>query len=221
MIKNKKGNIKMKKKLLNTLKWLGKRKYIHIAYYQDEKQCVKRYNQNQLRIKLVKWLFSLHLSEIQFLNVIENKPLKNIYGIKFSDNEVETFESIDNWHNNIYTDYINYDAIDDKKGCVNQRIKDNKVFFKRNITCNYQAKSYKVEDFFEPNNKIITLVKKDDFEIDTVNYDKIEIDKNYFSFKLYGKEYLIRQKKKKEKKYKIITITQNLEDLKKVIYCKG
>lgn len=221
MIKNKKGNIKMKKKLLNTLKWLGKRKYIHIAYYQDEKQCVKRYNQNQLRIKLVKWLFSLHLSEIQFLNVIENKPLKNIYGIKFSDNEVETFESIDNWHNNIYTDYINYDAIDDKKGCVNQRIKDNKVFFKRNITCNYQAKSYKIEDFFEPNNKIITLVKKDDFEIDTVNYDKIEIDKNYFSFKLYGKEYLIRQKKKKEKKYKIITITQNLEDLKKVIYCKG
>lgn len=211
----------MKKKLLNTLKWLGKRKYIHIAYYQDEKQCVKRYNQNQLRIKLVKWLFSLHLSEIQFLNVIENKPLKNIYGIKFSDNEVETFESIDNWHNNIYTDYINYDAIDDKKGCVNQRIKDNKVFFKRNITCNYQAKSYKIEDFFEPNNKIITLVKKDDFEIDTVNYDKIEIDKNYFSFKLYGKEYLIRQKKKKEKKYKIITITQNLEDLKKVIYCKG
>lgn len=211
----------MKKKLLNTLKWLGKRKYIHIAYYQDEKQCVKRYNPNQLRIKLVKWLFSLHLSEIQFLNVIENKPLKNIYGIKFSDNEVETFESIDNWHNNIYTDYINYDAIDDKKGCVNQRIKDNKVFFKRNITCNYQAKSYKIEDFFEPNNKIITLVKKDDFEIDTVNYDKIEIDKNYFSFKLYGKEYLIRQKKKKEKKYKIITITQNLEDLKKVIYCKG
>lgn len=202
MIKNKKGNIKMKKKLLNTLKWLGKRKYIHIAYYQDEKQCVKRYNQNQLRIKLVKWLFSLHLSEIQFLNVIENKPLKNIYGIKFSDNEVETFESIDNWHNNIYTDYINCDAIDDKKGCVNQRIKDNKVFFKRNITCNYQAKSYKIEDFFEPNNKIITLVKKDDFEIDTVNYDKIEIDKNYFSFKLYGKEYLIRQKKKKEKNIK-------------------
>lgn len=133
-------------------------------------------------------------------NVIENKPLENIYGIKFSDNEVETFESIDNSHTNIYTDYINYDATDDKKGCINQKIKDNKVFFKRNITCNYQVKSYEIEDFFEPNNNIITLVKKDDFKVATINYNKIEVDKNYFAFKLYGKEYLIKQKKKKMKK---------------------
>ena len=208
----------MKKRLLNKLKKLAKTKYIFLAYYQDEKQCVKRYNQNELRVKLVKWLFNLHLSEIQFLNVIENKPLENIYGIKFSDNEVETFESIDNSHTNIYTDYINYDATDDKKGCINQKIKDNKVFFKRNITCNYQVKSYEIEDFFEPSNNIITLVKKDDFKVATVNYNKIEVDKNYFAFKLYGKEYLIRQKKKKQRRYKTITIIQNLEDLKKSYY---
>ena len=205
----------MKKRLLNKLKKLAKKKYIYLAYYQDEKQCVKRYNQNQLRIKLVKWLFSLHLSEIQFLNVIENKPLKNIYGIKFSDNEVETFESIDNWHTNIYTEYINYDAIDDKKGCVNQRIKDNKVFFKRNITCLYEI------DILKKENKKVTLVKTSDFECETINYDKIEVNKSLSMFKLYGKEYLIKQKKKRRKKRnKEIIVTQNLEDLKKC-YCKN
>ena len=211
----------MKKRLLNRLKKLAKTKYIFLAYYQDEKQCVKRYNQNQLRIKLVKWLFSLHLSEIQFLNVIENKPLKNIYGIKFSDNEVETFESIDNWHTNIYTEYINYDAIDDKKGCVNQRIKDNKVFFKRNITCLYEIKSCKPEDILKKENKKVTLVKTSDFECETINYDKIEVNKSLSMFKLYGKEYLIKKKKKRRKKRnKEIIVTQNLEDLKKC-YCKN
>jgi len=212
----------MKKRLLNKLKKLAKKKYIYLAYYQDEKECVKRYNQSQLRIKLVKWLFSLHLSEIQFLNVIENKPLKNIYGIKFSDNEVETFESIDNWHTNIYTEYINYDAIDDKKGCVNQRIKDNKVFFKRNVTCLYEIKSYKPEDILKKENKIVTLVKTTDFECETINYDKIEVNKSLSMFKLYGKEYLIKQKqkKKKKKRNKEIIVIQNLKDLKKC-YCKN
>lgn len=216
----------MKKRLLNKLKKLAKTKYIFLAYYQDEKQCVKRYNQNQLRIKLVKWLFSLHLSEIHFLNVIENKPLKNIYGIKFSDNEVETFESIDNWHTNIYTDYINYDAIDDKKGCINQKIKGNKVIFRKDVTCNYQMKSYDIDDFFKSDNKIITLVKGNDFEIETINYDKIEIDKNYFSFKLYGIEYLIKQKKNKKieklmkfapKNMKSVEPLIVVQDLKKLI----
>lgn len=186
----------MKKKLLNTLKWLSKRKYIHIAFYQNEKECIKRYNQTDLQVKLVKWLFSLHLSSIEFLN--NNQPIENIYGIKFSDNEEETFESIDNWHIRIYTDYINYDARDDKKGCINQKIKGNKVIFRKDVTCNYQMKSYDIDDFFKSDNKIITLVKGNDFKIETINYDKIEIDKNYFSFKLYGKEYLIKQKKNKK-----------------------
>ena len=186
----------MKKKLLNTLKWLAKRKYIHIAFYQDEKECTKRYNQADLQVKLVKWLFSLHLSSIEFLN--NNQPIENIYGIKFSDNEEETFESIDNWHIRIYTDYINYDARDDKKGCINQKIKGNKVIFRKDVTCNYQMKSYDIDDFFKSDNKIITLVKGNDFEIETINYDKIEIDKNYFSFKLYEIEYLIKQKKNKK-----------------------
>jgi hypothetical protein len=192
LIKNKKGNIKVKKKLLNTLKWLAKRKYIHIAFYQDEKECTKRYNQADLKVKLVKWLFSLHLSSIEFLN--NNQPIENIYGIKFSDNEEETFESIDNWHTRIYTDYINYDARDDKKGCINQRVKGNKVIFRKDVTCNYQMKSYDIDDFFKSDNKIITLVKGNDFEIETINYDKIEINKNYFAFNLYGKEFVIKQK---------------------------
>ena len=182
----------MKKKLLNTLKWLSKRKYIHIAFYQNEKECIKRYNQTDLQVKLVKWLFSLHLSSIEFLN--NNQPIENIYGIKFSDNEEETFESIDNWHIRIYTDYINYDARDDKKGCINQKIKGNKVIFRKDVTCNYQMKSYDIDDFFKSDNKIITLVKGNDFEIKTINYDKIEINKNYFAFNLYGKEFVIKQK---------------------------
>ena len=70
----------MKKRLLNKLKKLAKKKYIYLAYYQDEKECVKRYNQNQLRIKLVKWLFSFHLASIEFL---VGEPISNIYGIKF------------------------------------------------------------------------------------------------------------------------------------------
>lgn len=216
----------MKKKLLNTLKWLAKRKYIHIAFYQDEKECTKRYNQADLQIKLVKWLFSLHLSSIEFLN--NNQPIENIYGIKFSDNEEETFESIDNWHIRIYTDYINYDARDDKKGCINQKIKGNKVIFRKDITCNYQMKSYDVEDFFKSDNKIITLVKDNDFEIETINYDKIEITKNYFAFNLYGKEYLIKQKKNKKieklmkfapKNMKPVEPLIVVQDLKKLIKC--
>lgn len=183
----------MKKRLLNRLKKLAKTKYIFLAYYQDEKQCVKRYNQNQLRIKLVKWLFSLHLSEIQFLNVIENKPLKNIYGIKFSNNEVETFETIDEWYSNIYTEYINYDAKNENKGCINQVIKGNTVFFKRNVTCLYEIKSYKPEDILKKENKIVTLVKTTDFECETINYDKIEVNKSLGMFKLYGKEYCIKK----------------------------
>ncbi len=216
----------MKKKLLNTLKWLAKRKYIHIAFYQDEKECTKRYNQADLQVKLVKWLFSLHLSSIEFLN--NNQPIENIYGIKFSDNEEETFESIDNWHIRIYTDYINYDARDDKKGCINQKIKGNKVIFRKDVTCNYQMKSYDIDDFFKSDNKIITLVKGNDFEIETINYDKIEIDKNYFSFKLYGIEYLIKQKKNKKieklmkfapKNMKPVEPLIVVQDLKKLIKC--
>lgn len=216
----------MKKKLLNTLKWLAKRKYIHIAFYQDEKECTKRYNQADLQVKLVKWLFSLHLSSIEFLN--NNQPIENIYGIKFSDNEEETFESIDNWHIRIYTDYINYDARDDKKGCINQKIKGNKVIFRKDVTCNYQMKSYDIDDFFKSDNKIITLVKGNDFEIETINYDKIEIDKNYFSFKLYEIEYLIKQKKNKKieklmkfapKNMKPVEPLIVVQDLKKLIKC--
>jgi len=161
----------MKKRLLNKLKKLAKKKYIYLAYYQDEKECVKRYNQNQLRIKLVKWL----------------------YGIKFSNNEVETFETIDDWYSNIYTEYINYDAKNENKGCINQVIKGNTVIFKRNVTCLYEIKSYKPDDILKKENKIVTLVKTTDFECETINYDKIEVNKSLGMFKLYGKEYWIKK----------------------------
>ena len=214
----------MKKRLLNKLmKKLAKKKYIFLSYYQDEKECVKRYRQNEIRVKLIKWLFSFHISEIEFLF---EQPISNIYGIKFSDNEEESFESIDKWHDIIYTDYINYDAKDDKKGCVNQKIKGNKVIFRKDITCNYQAKSYDFEEFLKPDNKIVTLVKGSDFEVETVNYDKIEIERNYFAFNLYGKEFLVKQKKSKitdgimkfaprnMKDVDPLIVTQNLKDFK-------
>ena len=179
----------MKKRLLNKLmKKLAKKKYIFLSYYQNEKECVKRYRQNEIRVKLIKWLFSLHISEIEFLF---EQPISNIYGIKFSDNEEESFESIDKWHNIIYTDYINYDAKDDKKGCVNQRIKGNKVIFRKNITCNYQAKSYDVEEFLKPDNKIVTLVKGSDFEVDAPrnmkSVDPLIVTQNLKDFKCYEK----------------------------------
>ena len=180
----------MKKRLLNRLKKLAKKKYIYLAYYQDEMQCVKRYNQSQLRIKLVKWLFSFYLASIEFL---VEEPISNIYGIKFSDNEVETFETIDDWYSNIYTEYINYDAKNENKGCINQVIKGNTVFFKRNVTCLYEVKSYKPEDILKKENKIVTLVKTTDFECETINYDKIEVNKSLGMFKLYGKEYCIKK----------------------------
>ena len=186
-----------KKRLLNKLKKLAKKKYIYLAYYQDEKQCVKRYNQNELRVKLVKWLFSFHLASIEFLL---GEPISNIYGIKFSNNEVETFETIDDWYSNIYTEYINYDAKNENKGCINQVIKGNTVIFKRNVTCLYEIKSYKPDDILKKENKIVTLVKTTDFECETINYDKIEVNKSLSMFKLYGKEYLIKQKQKKKKK---------------------
>ena len=208
----------MKKRLLNKLKKLAKKKYIYLAYYQDEKECVKRYNQNQLRIKLVKWLFSFHLASIEFL---VGEPISNIYGIKFSNNEVETFETIDDWYSNIYTEYINYDAKNENKGCINQVIKGNTVIFKRNVTCLYEIKSYKPDDILKKENKIVTLVKTTDFECETINYNKIEVNKSLSMFKLYGKEYLIKQKqKKKKKRNKEIIVIQNLEDLKKC-YCKN
>lgn len=180
----------MKKRLLNKLKKLAKKKYIYLAYYQDEKECVKRYNQNQLRIKLVKWLFSFHLASIEFL---VGEPISNIYGIKFSNNEVETFETIDDWYSNIYTEYINYDAKNENKGCINQVIKGNTVIFKRNVTCLYEIKSYKPDDILKKENKIVTLVKTTDFECETINYDKIEVNKSLGMFKLYGKEYWIKK----------------------------
>lgn len=180
----------MKKRLLNKLKKLAKKKYIYLAYYQDEKQCVKRYNQNQLRIKLVKWLFSFHLTSIEFLL---GELISNIYGIKFSNNEVETFETIDDWYSNIYTEYINYDAKNENKGCINQVIKGNTVIFKRNVTCLYEIKSYKPDDILKKENKIVTLVKTTDFECETINYDKIEVNKSLGMFKLYGKEYWIKK----------------------------
>ena len=190
----------MKKRLLNKLmKKLAKKKYIFLSYYQNEKECVKRYRQNEIRVKLIKWLFSFHISEIEFLF---EQPINNIYGIKFSDNEEE------------------------KKGCVNQRIKENKVIFRKDITCNYQAKSYDFEEFLKPDNKIVTLVKGSDFEVETVNYNKIEIERNYFAFNLYGKEFLIKQKKSKMtdgimkfaprnmKSVDPLIVTQNLKDFK-------
>lgn len=179
-----------KKRLLNKLKKLAKKKYIYLAYYQDEKQCIKRYNQNELRVKLVKWLFSFHLASIEFLL---GEPISNIYGIKFSNNEVETFETIDDWYSNIYTEYINYDAKNENKGCINQVIKGNTVIFKRNVTCLYEIKSYKPDDILKKENKIVTLVKTTDFECETINYDKIEVNKSLGMFKLYGKEYWIKK----------------------------
>jgi len=67
------------------------------------------------------------------------------------------------------------------------------VIFKRNVTCLYEIKSYKPDDILKKENKIVTLVKTTDFECETINYDKIEVNKSLGMFKLYGKEYWIKK----------------------------
>lgn len=175
----------MKNWLKNKCRKLTKNKYVHIAYYENCKKNIKRFDIKDLDIKICISCFSVHLYSIKFLK--EKTGINNIYGIKFSNNETESWKTIDDDFLNVYVNYINIDAKDESKGSLSCIIKDNETLFRFDITCmhSFTDEFYKKHDFSNFEQYKNSYLYTDDKELINLskNYSEIheeKIDDYYF-----------------------------------------
>lgn len=155
---------------------LAKKKYLHIAYYENGKKKVKRFNLRDLEITLCTSAFNIDLYSIVFLK--EKVGIPNIYGVKFSDNERESWKTIESVYHEVYCDYVNIDNNDESAGSVSCYVEGNKTQFRFDINCFY-THSGDISNIKEWINNKEALIYTSDKEIASIvkNYAEIKEEK--------------------------------------------
>jgi len=155
---------------------LAKKKYLHIAYYENDKKKVKRFNLRDLEITLCTSAFNIDLYSIVFLK--EKTGIPNIYGVKFSDNERESWKTIESVYHEVYCDYVNIDNYDESAGSVSCYVEGNKTQFRFDINCFY-THSGDISNIKEWINNKEALIYTSDKEIASIvkNYSEIKEEK--------------------------------------------
>ena len=114
---------------------LASKKYLHIAYYENNKKHIKRFKLTDLEIELCTSCFDIHIYSIIFLK--EKIGISNIYKVKFSNKDKESLKTINNSYNEIHCKYINLDNNDETIGSVSCEVINNKSQFRFDINCFY------------------------------------------------------------------------------------
>lgn len=151
---------------------LANKKYLHIAYYENNKQNIKRFKLTDLEIKLCTSCFNIDLYSITFLK--EKIGIPNIYGVKFSNNERESWRTIENAYHEVYCTYTDLDAKDESAGSVSCEVIGNKsqIRFDVNAFYSHSESLSNIKDLLE--NRKVHLYTKDKEIISKVkNYDEI------------------------------------------------
>lgn len=151
---------------------LASKKYLHIAYYENNKKHIKRFKLTDLEIKLCTSCFNIDIYSITFLK--EKVGIPNIYGVKFSNNERKSWRTINNSYNKIHCKYINLDNNDETIGSVSCEVINNKSQFRFDVNCFYSHSEdiNKLKEWI--NNKEAHIYVKDKKIISKIkNYGKI------------------------------------------------
>ena len=151
---------------------LASKKYLHIAYYENNKKHIKRFKLTDLEIELCTSCFNIDIYSITFLK--EKVGIPNIYGVKFSNNERESWRTIEEAYHEAYCTYTNLDNYDESAGSVSCEVIENKTQFRFDVNCFYSHSGdiYNVKEWI--NNKEAHIYVKDKEIISKIkNYDKI------------------------------------------------
>ena len=151
---------------------LASKKYLHIAYYENNKKHIKRFKLTDLEIELCTSCFNIDIYSITFLK--EKVGIPNIYGVKFSNNERESWKTIEEAYHEAYCTYTNLDNYDESAGSVSCEVIENKTQFRFDVNCFYSHSGdiYNVKEWI--NNKEAHIYVKDKEIIFKIkNYDKI------------------------------------------------
>lgn len=151
---------------------LASKKYLHIAYYENNKKHIKRFKLTDLEIELCTSCFNIDIYSITFLK--EKVGIPNIYGVKFSNNERESWRTIEEAYHETYCTYTNLDNYDESAGSVSCEVIENKTQFRFDVNCFYSHSGdiYNVKEWI--NNKEAHIYVKDKEIISKIkNYDKI------------------------------------------------
>lgn len=151
---------------------LANKKYLHIAYYENNKQNIKRFKLTDLDIILCTSCFNIDIYSITFLK--EKVGIPNIYSVKFSNNERESWRTIETAYHEVYCTYTDLDAKDESAGSVSCEVIGNKSQIKFDVNAFYSHSESlsNIKDLLE--NRKVHLYTKDKEIISKVkNYDKI------------------------------------------------
>lgn len=151
---------------------LASKKYLHIAYYENNKKHIKRFKLTDLEIELCTSCFNIDIYSITFLK--EKAGIPNIYSVKFSNNERESWRTIEEAYHETYCTYTNLDNYDESAGSVSCEVIENKTQFRFDVNCFYSHSGdiYNVKEWI--NNKEVHIYVKDKEIISKIkNYDKI------------------------------------------------
>ena len=151
---------------------LANKKYLHIAYCENNKKHIKRFKLTDLDIILCTSCFDIDLYSITFLK--EKIGIPNIYGVKFSNNERESWRTIETAYHEVYCTYTDLDAKDESAGSVSCKVIGNKsqIRFDVNAFHSHSENLSNIKDLLE--NRKVHLYTKDKEIISKVkNYDEI------------------------------------------------
>lgn len=156
---------------------LASKKYLHIAYYENNKKHIKRFKLTDLEIELCTSCFDIHIYSIIFLK--EKIGISNIYKVKFSNKDKESLKTINNSYNEIHCKYINLDNNDETIGSVSCEVINNKSQFRFDINCFY-SHSGNINDIKEwiKNKKAYLYTKDKKIASKVKNYAEIIEEEN-------------------------------------------
>lgn len=155
---------------------LASKKYLHIAYYENNKKHIKRFKLTDLEIELCTSCFNIDIYSITFLK--EKVGIPNIYGVKFSNNERESWRTIEEAYHEAYCTYTNLDNYDESAGSVSCEVIENKTQFRFDINCFY-THSGDISNIKEWINNKEAMIYTSDKEITSIvkNYSEIKEEK--------------------------------------------
>lgn len=151
---------------------LASKKYLYIAYYENNKKYIKRFKLTDLDVVLCTSCFDIDLYSITFLK--ERVGIPNIYGVKFSNNEKESWKTINDSYHEVYCTYTDLDAKDESAGSVSCEVIGNKsqIRFDVNSFYSHSEEMSNIKDLLK--NRKVHLYTKDKEIISKVkNYDEI------------------------------------------------